>query len=137
MHMYCMNLMHYLPTLSEDLGGVYTRMILRKTFSKTLTLFIVSQRLHWFVSYARNEYNEYNNTGSLVSVGCGLMQDKVKITCQTQILSVSNCFWRLHEENERCEVVPFSKYMFLLPDSKVAIFIARLRWISVNEQPKW
>ena len=48
------------------LGGVYTRTILRKTFSKTFTLFIASQRLHWFVSYARNELNEYGNTGSLV-----------------------------------------------------------------------
>ena len=42
----------------------------------------------------------------------------------------------LHEENGRCDVVPFSKHMLLLPDSKVVVFIARFHRISVNEQPK-
>ena len=80
--------------------------------------------------------NEYGNTSSLVSVGCGVMQDKVKIMCWIWTSTVSNCFCRLHWENKGCEVVPFSKYALLLPDSKVAIFIARFHWIGVNEQPK-
>ena len=52
-----------------------------------------------------------------------------------RILPVSNCFCRLHEENERCEVVPFSKCTLLQPDLKGAVFISRFRRISVNEQP--
>ena len=59
-----------------------------------------------------------------------------KITCRMQILPVLNRFCCLYKENERCDVVPFSKYTLLLLDSKVAVFIARVHQISVNEQPK-
>ena len=47
-------------------------------FSKVFTLFIIPQRLHRFFSYARTGLNKYGNTRSLVSVGRGLTQDKVK-----------------------------------------------------------
>ena len=46
-------------------------------------------------------------------------QDRLKITCRIQIMAVSNRFCRLHKENERCQVVPFSKYILLQPDSKL------------------
>ena len=119
-----------------DRGGVYTRTILRKLFSKTFTLFIVSQHLHWFASYNRNGLNDYGNTGSVVIVGCGITQDKVKNHVPNTNLASFEPFCCLHEENDRCDVVLFLKYTLLLPDSKVAIFIARFRRISVNEQPK-
>ena len=97
---------------SRLLGGVYTRAILRKTFSKTFSLFIILQHLHRFISYARNGFNEYGNAGSLVSVGRGLSKTG-KIMCRIRILPVSNRFCCLHKESERCEVVPFSKYTLL------------------------
>ena len=69
-------------------------------------------------------------------IGHGLMQDEVKIACQIRILLASNRFSCLQEENERCDVVPFLKYMLLLPDLKAVIFIACFRQITINKQPK-
>ena len=65
----------------------------KKCFQKHLLCSLYRSVLHWFVLYARNGLNEYGNTGSLVNVGHGLMQDKVKFTWQIWILLVSNRFF--------------------------------------------
>ena len=73
--------------VARNLGGIYTRTIMRKTFLKTFTLFIVSQHLYWFISYARNRLNEYGNTGRV-----WFMRDKEKITCQIQLCRFRTVF---------------------------------------------
>ena len=121
------------------LGGIYTRTLLRKPFLQIVTLYIVSQCLLEFISLCWKPIHVYtlnSNTGSLVIVGCGLMQDEVNIACQIRILPVSNHFSCLQEENERCDVVPFLKYMLLLPDLKAVVFIARFHQNTINEQLK-
>ena len=119
----------------RDLGGVYTRTILRKTFRKRLLCSLYRSIYTDSVSYARNGFNEYDNAGSLVSVGRGLSKTKEK----------SRAVY------ESCRFEPFSPFTrgkgkvrsgtvfevhAFVSGFEVAVFIARFRRISVNEQPK-
>ena len=59
---------------------------------------------------------------------------KNHVTCRFR--SVFSVYKRETEENDRCNVTPFSKYPPLSPDSVVFYFPARFYRISVNERAK-
>ena len=51
-------------------------------------------------------------------------------------LAQSHFYTRETEENDRCNVTPFSKYPPLFSDSEGLVFPSRFHRISVNERPK-
>ena len=71
--------------------------------------------------------------GSLVFEGCGIMQDKEKITCRIRILQGFEPFllFTRGKRQMRCGAV-FKVYAVV-----TGFKSCRFRRISVNEQPKW
>ena len=107
--------------------GRFWEKLLRKTFAKTFnTVFIVLQRLHWFVLYARNGWKWIWDTDSLVILRRGLMHNEVKIMCRIRILPVRIVFavytrktkgamWYRFRSTRFCyriQKLPFSLHVF-------------------------
>ena len=75
------------------------------------------------------------DTCSLVIVGMERAAQSKNYVPNKNLVRIEH-FCCLNKENERFDVVPFSKYTLLTPDLKVAVFIVHFLWISANKQPK-
>ena len=64
------------------------------------------------------------------------MKNHVTVMDLAQFRTVISVYTRETKENNWCNVMPFSKYPPLFPDSVVLVFPSHFHQISVNEQPK-